>query len=36
MMRKLGKYKTAGMLTDQQYLDLVELIAEYPPRVEEV
>lgn len=32
MMRKLGKYKKAGMLTDTEYLNLVEMIADYPPK----
>lgn len=32
MLKKIGKYKKAGLLTDQEYLDLVELIADFPPK----
>ncbi len=33
MLKKLGKYKNAGLLTNQEYLDLVELITDFPPKV---
>lgn len=32
MLKKLGKYKNAGLLIDQEYLDLVELITDFPPK----
>lgn len=35
MLKKLGKYKKAGLLTDQEYLDLVELITDFPPKITE-
>lgn len=36
MLKKLGKYKKAALLTDQEYLNLVELITDYPPKAEVV
>lgn len=35
MVRKLGKYKKAGMLNDTEYLALMEMITDYPPVAKE-